>query len=76
MYSLSPDVVIAALPCKPWAAMIAWTPAGGGVPSLKWTSQTVPPVKSIENLRPAFPSETGVSRMKMIPGIMISALKM
>ena len=44
-------------------------------PSSKWTSQTVPPVKSIENLSPAWPPLNGVSRMKMIPGIMISRLK-
>ena len=76
MYSLLPDVVMAALPCRPWLAMMACTSAGDGVPSLKWISQTVPPVKSIENFRPSLPPVIGVNRMKMIPGIMISALKM
>ena len=46
-----------------------------GVPSWKWTSQTVPPVKSIENFRPSLPPVNGVSRMKISPGIVISRLK-
>jgi hypothetical protein len=44
------------------------------VPSRKWISQTVPPVKSTENFKPTVPLLNGVSRMKMSPGIMISAL--
>ena len=45
------------------------------MPSRKWISHTVPPVKSIENLSPACPPVSGVRAMKINPGIMINALK-
>ena len=75
-YSLSPDVVIAAEPGRPCAAMTSWTAWPDGVPSLKWISQTVPPVKSIENWSPTLPPPNGVARMKIRPGTVISRLKM
>jgi len=74
-YSRSPAVVMATEPGSPSSAITSSTSLGGGVPSRKWISHTVPPVKSIENLRPAFPSLNGVRAMKMRPGIMIRRLK-
>ena len=73
-YDLSANVVIAAVPGKPCSAMTSWTCAVVGVPFAKWTSQTVPPVKSIENCRPTLPPVSGVRRMKIRPGMVIRRL--
>jgi hypothetical protein len=72
-YSRSPAVVTATVPGSSCSSMIERTSAGSGRVFAKWISHTVPPVKSIENLRPP---PNGVSRMKIRPGIVISALKM
>src|SRR5439155_7737453 len=73
-YDLSPDVVIATVPGRPCSAMISWTWPVVAVPFAKWTSQTVPPVKSIENCSPTLPPVSGVRMMKISPGMVISAL--
>ena len=73
-YDLFPEVVIAAVPGRPCSAITAWTWLVVGVPLAKWISQTVPPVKSIENWRPSLPPVSGVRRMKMKPGTVISRL--
>src|SRR3954452_3993733 len=70
-YDLSPAVVIAAVPGRSCAAMISWTCAVEGAPLAKWISQTVPPVKSIENWSPTFPPVRGVRTMKISPGIVM-----
>ena len=59
---------------RPCEAMIAWTSELDGVPLAKWISQTVPPVKSIENCRPTLPPVNGVRSMKMKPGMVIARL--
>ena len=70
------EVVSATVPARPCSSITSRTSAGvGGVAPAKWTSQTVPPVKSIENRRPACPPLNGVSRMKTSPGTMMSELK-
>jgi hypothetical protein len=73
-YDLSPTVAMAAVPGSPCEAMIAWTSADDGVPLAKWISQTVPPVKSIENCRPTLPPVSGVRSMKMKPGMVMARL--
>ncbi len=60
---------------SPCAMRTSFTPAGSGVAFAKWTSQIVPPVKSIEGCRPSLPPGTKVSRMKMKPGTVIARLK-
>ena len=64
-YCLSPVVTSAASPWRPCSSRTARMSAGVGCWSrAKWTSRTVPPVKSIENLRPSWPPVRKVRRMK------------